>query len=96
MTGTVIKSTGSWYDIRDEKGTVYQARIKGKFRIQVSKYQLIAVGDVVDFEYKDNEATIITRIHERRNYIIRRSVNLFPNERILSPVILIKLFTGNA
>ena len=85
MTGTVIKSTGSWYDIRDEKGTVYQARIKGKFRIQgIKSTNPIAVGDVVDFEYKDNEATIITHIHERKNYIIRRSVNLSKRTHIVA------------
>lgn len=85
LTGTVTKSTGSWYSIRDEKGNIHEARIKGKFRIQgIKNTNPIAVGDVVDFEIKENENTVITKIHDRKNYIIRKSVNLSKKTHIIA------------
>lgn len=85
LTGIVIKSTGSWYSIRDEEGNLYDARIKGKFRIQgIKSTNPIAVGDVVDFEVKDEHTVVITHIHERKNYIIRKSVNLSKKTHILA------------
>ncbi|APD07706.1 putative ribosome bioproteinis GTPase RsgA [Flavobacteriaceae bacterium UJ101] len=85
MTGTVTKSTGSWYSIRDEKGKIHEARIKGKFRIQgIKNTNPIAVGDIVDFEINENESTVITKIHERKNYIIRKSVNLSKKTHIIA------------
>lgn len=88
MTGTVYKSTGSWYTVKTSLGTVYQCRIKGKFRIQdIKSTNPVAVGDVVDFETEtvDNETTgIIHHIHDRENYIIRKSVNLSKQTHIIA------------
>ncbi|HLT52723.1 MAG TPA: ribosome small subunit-dependent GTPase A, partial [Flavobacteriaceae bacterium] len=88
MTGTVYKSTGSWYSVKTELGTSYQCRIKGKFRIQgIKSTNPIAVGDVVDFEIEtiDGDTTgIIHHIHERENYIIRKSVNLSKQTHIIA------------
>ncbi len=85
LTGIVTKSTGSWYSIRDKEGTLHHARIKGKFRIQgIKNTNPIAVGDVVDFEIKDENSVVITTIHERKNYIIRKSVNLSKKTHILA------------
>ena len=68
MTGTVYKSTGSWYTVKTDLGTFYQCRIKGKFRIQgIKSTNPIAVGDVVDFQVEtlDGETTgIIHHIHD--------------------------------
>lgn len=77
MTGTVYKSTGSWYSVKeDESGRFYNARIKGIFKIdEITSTNPIAVGDVVDFD-NENEgegSVIITKIHDRRNYINRQS-----------------------
>jgi ribosome biogenesis GTPase len=75
-TGRVYKSTGSWYLVRDEGGSFRQARIKGRFKIDdITSTNPVAVGDRVDMEAEDtSEATwIITRIHDRRNYVNRRS-----------------------
>jgi ribosome biogenesis GTPase / thiamine phosphate phosphatase len=76
MTGIVYKSTGSWYSVKDEEGQFRNARIKGVFKIgNITSTNPIAVGDVVDFE-KENEAegtVIITKIHDRKNYINRQS-----------------------
>ncbi len=85
MKGIVIKSTGSWYHIRTENGTHYQARIRGKFRIANIKHtNPIAVGDEVDFDVDSDNLAMITHIHERRNYIIRKSVNLSKKTHIIA------------
>ncbi|GGD14112.1 ribosome small subunit-dependent GTPase A [Hyunsoonleella pacifica] len=88
MTGRVYKSTGSWYTVKTQLGEVYQCRIKGKFRIRgIKSTNPIAVGDVVDFdlETKNDEVSgIIHNIHDRANYIVRKSVNLSKQTHIIS------------
>ncbi len=85
MKGIVVKSTGSWYHLRTEDGSTYQARIRGKFRIANIKHtNPIAVGDEVDFEIDKDEIAVITKIHERKNYIIRKSVNLSKKTHIIA------------
>jgi ribosome biogenesis GTPase / thiamine phosphate phosphatase len=76
MTATVYKSTGSWYVTKNEEGKVFNARIKGVFKIEgITSTNPIAVGDKVEIELEnDAEGTaMITEIHERRNYITRQS-----------------------
>ena len=86
MIGTVYKSTGSWYLVKSEKEEFFECRIKGKFRIKAIKStNPIAVGDTVDFELEDNKETgVINTIHERKNYIIRKSVNLSKQTHIIA------------
>lgn len=85
MKGIVTKSTGSWYHLRTEDGTTYQARIRGKFRIANIKHtNPIAVGDEVDFEIDKDDVAVITKIHDRKNYIIRKSVNLSKKTHIIA------------
>lgn len=85
MKGIVTKSTGSWYHLRVEDGTTYQARIRGKFRIANIKHtNPIAVGDEVDFEIDKDDVAVITKIHDRKNYIIRKSVNLSKKTHIIA------------
>lgn len=77
-TGLILRSTGSWYDIRNQDGHVYQGRLKGKFKIQGLKVtNPIAVGDRVTFEVEDKteNTAIITHIAPRENYIMRQSVH---------------------
>lgn len=86
MTGLVYKSTGSWYAVKTEEGAEYECRIKGRFRIKdIKSTNPVAVGDVVDFE---PEATgskgVISNIHERKNYIIRKSVKLSKKTHIIA------------
>lgn len=87
MTGTVYKSTGSWYWVKYEK-KLYKCRIKGKFRIKdIKSTNPIAVGDKVDFlmETKtDEETAVITNIYERENCIIRKSVNLSKQTHVIA------------
>ena len=88
MTGIVYKSTGSWYTVRTNLGATYQCRIKGKFRLKgIKSTNPIAVGDVVDFELETNndETTgVINYIHDRTNYIVRKSVNLSKQTHIIA------------
>ena len=85
MTGLVYKSTGSWYTVKTEEDVVYECRIKGRFRIQgIKSTNPVAVGDVVDFDHEDDGNGVITKIHERKNYIIRKSVNLSKQVHIIA------------
>lgn len=85
MKARVVKSTGSWYLIRPESGEIIRARIRGKFRLdRIQHTNPVAVGDLVEFEIgKDGEA-VISKIEERKNYIIRRSVNLSKKTHIIA------------
>jgi len=75
MKAIVYKSTGSWYQLKNEAGEEFKARVKGKFKIDgITSTNPIAVGDVVDIDKEDGEESIvITNIHERKNYITRQS-----------------------
>ena len=88
MTGIVYKSTGSWYWVKSNDGVLHQCRIKGKFRIKgIKSTNPIAVGDKVDFELEkngDEEIGVIKNIHERENYIVRKSVNLSKQTHIIA------------
>ncbi|CAM1362323.1 Small ribosomal subunit biogenesis GTPase RsgA [Tenacibaculum litopenaei] len=87
MIGTVYKSTGSWYWVMSEN-TLYKCRIKGKFRIKgIKSTNPIAVGDIVSFDMEtktDDETGVITKIHDRKNYIVRKSVNLSKQTHIIA------------
>ncbi|MCF6240966.1 MAG: ribosome small subunit-dependent GTPase A [Bacteroidales bacterium] len=84
-TGIVIKSTGSWYLVKTEDKT-YKCKIKGKFRTEgFVATNPLTVGDKVDFIIKKEENTgFITKLHERKNYIIRRSINLSHKAHIIA------------
>ncbi len=88
MKGIVYKSTGSWYNVKTEQGNFYDCRLKGKFRIKgIKNTNPVAVGDHVVFEMdpKGGEGKgIISRIEERENYIIRKSVNLSKQTQIIA------------
>jgi len=88
MTGLIYKSTGSWYTVKTLNGKVYECRIKGKFRLKgIKSTNPISVGDNVDFELEtknNSETGIINHIHERKNYIVRKSVNLSKQTHIIA------------
>lgn len=88
MEGTVYKSTGSWYYVKAQDGSFINCRIKGRFRIQgIKSTNPVAVGDVVEFEIKDKageQVGVITDIHDRKNYIVRKSVNLSKRTHIIA------------
>ncbi|MDO6472902.1 ribosome small subunit-dependent GTPase A [Maribacter sp. 1_MG-2023] len=88
MVGIVYKSTGSWYTVKAENGDFYECRIKGKFRIKgIKSTNPVAVGDSVRFEVEtigDDTIGIINEIETRKNYIIRKSVNLSKQTHIIA------------
>lgn len=86
MNGIVTKSTGSWYSVRTNENDVYQCRIPGKFRIKgIKSTNPIAVGDEVVFELEPNKDTgVVKDIKERRNFIVRKSVNLSKQTHIIA------------
>lgn len=88
MTGTVYKSTGSWYVVKTDDGQFHECRIKGKFRIKgIKSTNPVAVGDRVDFEWEDAGDVmrgVIYHIHDRENYIVRKSVNLSKQVHIIA------------
>lgn len=88
MKGLVIKSTGSWYHVQLEDGTLLDCRIKGKFRIKgIKTTNPIAVGDQVSVEIdEESEARtgLIYDLAERKNYIIRKSINLSKQTQIIA------------
>ena len=88
MTGLVYKSTGSWYTVKSEQGDFMECRIKGKFRMKgIKSTNPIAVGDIVDYELDENSDAVtgtIHNIHDRKNYIVRKSVNLSKQTHIIA------------
>jgi len=86
MQGLITKSTGSWYQVQTPEGEKYNCRIKGIFRTKgIKTTNPIAVGDIVDFEPEpDQETAVISNLHPRKNYIIRKSVNLSKQGHILA------------
>ncbi len=75
MKGTVIKSTGSWYDVKAENGDVLKVRLKGVFRLDETKdTNPVAVGDKVSVSTEDgSNSWVINEIEDRQNYIVRSS-----------------------
>ena len=70
-----MKTTGSWYDVRKEDGTVVSARIAGRMRLEDKKLtNPVAVGDHVQVEI-DSESgdAIISDVLKRQNYVVRQS-----------------------
>jgi len=82
--GRVIKSTGSWYTVETTAGDVIDCRVRGKLRIKgIRSTNPVAVGDIVDVEGEE-DSYVIVNIHERKNYIVRRSVNLSKQSHIIA------------
>src|SRR6187549_3037691 len=87
MQGVVYKSTGSWYNVKDDSGKLWNARMKGVFKLDgITSTNPIAVGDVVDFELENaNEQTVtITKIHDRKNHINRQSPRIKSQQHIVA------------
>ena len=76
MTGIVIKSTGSWYNVRIPNGEIIKSRIAGKIKLDGLKLtNPIAVGDEVTLEMEDSDEIrgVIKAISPRKNYVVRQS-----------------------
>ena len=81
MQGLVIKNTGSWYTVLTDDDQLLDCKVKGNFRIKgIRSTNPVAVGDRVTV----GEGNWITEIADRRNYIIRKSINLSKQSHILA------------
>ena len=81
MKGLVIKNTGSWYTVQTDDGQLLDCKVKGNFRLRgIRSTNPVAVGDRVCV----SEGNFITEIEDRRNYIIRKSINLSKQSHIIA------------
>ena len=84
MRGVVIKSTGSWYIVKTDDGELLNCRIRGEFRMQdIKSTNPIVVGDKVLVSNED-DSFIIDELFDRKNIIVRKSVNLSKQTHILA------------
>ena len=85
MKGLVIKNTGSWYTVLTDEGQLIDCKIKGNFRLKgIRSTNPVAVGDRVQIVPNQEGTAFITEIEDRRNYIIRKSINLSKQSHILA------------
>ena len=85
INGLVIKNTGSWYTVLTDDGAVIDSKIKGNFRLRdIRSTNPVAVGDRVVIEPNKEGTAFISEIHDRRNYIIRKSPNLSKQSHIIA------------
>ena len=83
--GTVLRSTGSWYDVMASDGEVLKCNLKGKIRLKgIRSTNPVAVGDEVEFERTEDGVGTISDIASRRNCIVRKSVNLSKESHIVA------------
>lgn len=83
--GLVIKNTGFWYTVRLDDGSTIDCKIKGNFRLKgIRSTNPVAVGDMVDILPNQEGTALITDIHDRKNYIIRKSQNLSKQSHIIA------------
>jgi ribosome biogenesis GTPase / thiamine phosphate phosphatase len=72
--GLVIRSTGSWYEVRTDDGETVPARVRGKFRLEDRDVtNPVAVGDRVSMRLEADGTGLITDLHDRHNKLSRRA-----------------------
>ena len=85
MHGLVIKNTGSWYTVLTDDGQLFDCKVKGNFRLKgIRSTNPVAVGDRVQIVTNQEDTAFITEIEDRRNYIIRKSINLSKQSHIIA------------
>ena len=85
MKGLVIKNTGSWYTVRTDDGRDVESKVKGNFRLkEIRSTNPVSVGDRVDIDINNEGTAFITKIEDRKNYIIRRASNLSNQSHIIA------------
>jgi ribosome biogenesis GTPase len=84
--GVVVRSTGSWYTVKTDQGALFKCKLKGRFKMEgIRTTNPLAVGDKVGFLLTEETGVgLIVRIHNRRNYIIRKATNLSKASHIIA------------
>ena len=84
MNGVIIKSTGSWYIVKSDSGNLFKCRLIGRFRNEnIKSTNPIVVGDNVKIQ-KRNDNFVISELYDRKNAIIRKSVNLSKQTHVIA------------
>jgi len=85
MKGRVLKSTGSFYKVWMPGGEIIDCKTRGNLRLKDSKStNPVAVGDWVEIAFNQGAIHYITDVHERNNYIVRKSINLSRKTHVLA------------
>ncbi len=88
MIARVLKSTGHWYEVQTEDGQFFKCRVRGKLRTKgFQTTNPVAAGDFVEMIWDDKTEEGIGTIQDilpRKNYIIRKSVNLSKEAQIVA------------
>ena len=85
LRGTVVRNTGSLYEVKTDEGQLVPCRVKGNFRLRgIRSTNPVAVGDRVVLTDSGVDVAYIVEIEERRNYIIRKASNLSKQSHILA------------
>lgn len=85
MKGLVIKNTGNAYIVRTEDGLDIECMAKGNFRLKgIRSTSPVVVGDIVKVDVNPDNISYITKIYDRKNYIVRRASNLSKLAHILA------------
>lgn len=84
MNGVIIKTTGKHYSVKSDEGDILDCRLKGKLRISgIKSTNPFVVGDRVEVSCESNQWLILS-LHKRKNYILRKSVNLSKQTHIIA------------
>ena len=84
MEAVVVKTTGNKYSVRTLDGKILMCMLKGKFRVKkIKSTSPIVVGDIVLIEL-DGDNWMIVDLCERKNQIIRKSVNLSKQTHVIA------------
>lgn len=85
MRGLVVKNTGSWYTVRTEDGRMVDCKVKGNFRLKgIRSTCPVVIGDYVELIPQPDNTALIVSIDDRKNYIIRKSINLSKQSHIIA------------
>lgn len=85
MKGLVLKVVGNQYTVKSQDGILIDCVLKGKLRLHATQStNPVVVGDWVEFTTTQNGGGLIKQVYERKNYIVRKSVNLSKQKHILA------------
>ena len=85
ISGVIMQSTGSWYEVRTDTGEIVRCRLRGQFRIKgIKSTNPVVVGDHVGFVMEEDGCGYITKLEPRKNYIDRKSTNLSKISHIIA------------
>ena len=85
MKALVVKSTGKNYLVKTEDNQLVNCVVRGKFRLQgIKSTNPLAVGDYVDIDFNKDGISVVVKIYDRKNYLLRKSINLSKQVQVLA------------